>query len=96
MDIVKSDQWLNLIPENGLSGAPPGIEFSAEHKTKISMSMSGRKHSIEHIEKVANANRGKKRSVESCARNSAAQKGLKRGPPSAETLQKSLQAEEKA
>lgn len=35
-NIVESDNWLNLIPENGLDGGLKGISFSDKHKENIS------------------------------------------------------------
>lgn len=46
MNIVKSDQWLNLIPENGLCGQIVGYKHSIEAKEKISE--AGRNRSPEH------------------------------------------------
>ena len=52
MNIVESEQWLNLIPENGVDGCPIGIRLpqSEEHKTKIGAANKGKKHSQEQIE----------------------------------------------
>jgi len=36
LDIVNSDKWLNLWPENGVDGAPPGFKHSDETKKKMS------------------------------------------------------------
>lgn len=35
-DIVKSDLWLNLKPENGLDGNVKGVKYSAEVRAKMS------------------------------------------------------------
>jgi len=61
-DIVKSDLWLNLIPENGLHGQVNGFKHSDEAKAKISEANKNR--SPEVIEKVASAHRGLKHSKE--------------------------------
>jgi hypothetical protein len=42
LDIVNSDKWANLIIENGIDGAVPGICLSKEHKAKISNSLLGK------------------------------------------------------
>jgi len=53
MDIVKSDQWLNQIPENGLSDSVGG--------------MKGKKHTEEWKLYMSNILTGQKRSPEACA-----------------------------
>lgn len=46
MNIVESDQWLNLIPENGLDGGlPHGFKHSEETKSKMTQSRIGKTHS---------------------------------------------------
>lgn len=42
LDIVNSANWANLIPENGLDGAPAGNVLSEETKNKISKSLIGK------------------------------------------------------
>jgi hypothetical protein len=43
-NIVESEQWANLIPENGMDGAPcnSGKTLSLEHRKKISVSNKGK------------------------------------------------------
>jgi hypothetical protein len=41
-NIVESDKWANLVPENGLSGGSLGTILSDEHKSKISASQKGK------------------------------------------------------
>jgi len=36
-NIVESEEWANLILENGIDGFPPGIEFSKKHKNNIKL-----------------------------------------------------------
>jgi hypothetical protein len=42
LDIVNSAGWANIIPENGLDGAPAGNVLSEETKNKISKSLTGK------------------------------------------------------
>jgi len=60
MNIVESDQWANLIDENGLDGGATwtGLTRSAETKHKISVSTKGRQHTPEHRTKISIANSG--------------------------------------
>jgi hypothetical protein len=39
-DIVKSDKWLNLMPENGLYGIVPGTKHTKEHNRKLGLAIS--------------------------------------------------------
>jgi hypothetical protein len=41
-NIVESDDWLNIIPENGLDGYPLGLKLSENTKKKISISKKGK------------------------------------------------------
>lgn len=68
-DIVKSDLWLNLIPEDGLSGFPNG-ERSPEIRAKISDKNKNRFCSEETRAKISNARTGIKKSVETRAKMS--------------------------
>ncbi len=71
-NIVESDQWANLMPENGLDGgAMPGRKQSEEEKLLRSKIMSGKKKSEEHKLHL----RGKKRSPEYCKWNAERKKG---------------------
>jgi hypothetical protein len=40
--IVESDNWANLIPENGLDGGSKGSVLSEQHKQKIKIFMTGK------------------------------------------------------
>jgi hypothetical protein len=80
---VKSDRWLNLIPENGLWGQAFGFRHTAESKELIAE--SGRNRSPESIEKAAATHRGKHRTEETRRKMSVAWE--ERDPPSVETKQ---------
>lgn len=41
-DIVNSEEWANMIPENGFDGAPPGNIVTEETRSKISKSLTGK------------------------------------------------------
>ena len=72
-DIVKSDKWANLNPENGLDGGQSGPR-SDETKAKISASNIGKKqkpHSAESNEKRSKTLTGKTRSIETKAKITA-------------------------
>jgi hypothetical protein len=70
-NIVESDEWANLINENGLDGGSfPGKfngnyrnKYSIETRVKMSLSMKGKnkgkKHSEEHRAKISAARKGK-------------------------------------
>jgi hypothetical protein len=77
-DIVKSKEWANIDPENGLDGCPPGTKRSDESKAKQSAAQTGKKrgpHTEETKAKQSASAKGKKRSEESKAKQSAANKG---------------------
>jgi len=40
--IVESNNWANLIPENGLSGFPAGLKFKDSHKKSLSSAKKGK------------------------------------------------------
>ena len=42
MNIVKSDQWLNFRPENGIDGAPSGYKHSPEAISKMKIAANNR------------------------------------------------------
>jgi len=89
-NIVKSEDWLNLITENGLTGTPPGTKFgtqSKESNEKRRKALTGIKHinrcssilTQEHKDKIKTANTGKKRSKEVNDIRSNNMTGKKRG-----------------
>jgi hypothetical protein len=88
-DIVNSNEWANLIPENGINGGSlKGGTLSAEHKAKLSASHTGKKqnpHSDETKAKMSASNTGRTFSDEHKAKLSASHTGKKL---SAETISK--------
>jgi len=106
-DIVNSDEWANLIPENGLDGggnggALKGRKLSIEHKKKLSIVGLGRKNSSEHIEKTRQGHLGSKRSNKTKENIRLALKGRKCSPIAVEKsaaghrgLKRSIEAIEK-
>ena len=92
-DIVKSDDWLNFIPENGLDGGSPGSKLSSITREKISVKLKGKPKSIDHrekiaksiknlapeiFEKIAASNRGRIHTDETRSNMSIAHKGKKK------------------
>ena len=71
--IVESNEWANLIPENGLDGSATGAKHSEESKAK----MRGRKCSEATKAKIRAAQLGKPKSEETKAKIRAAQLGKK-------------------
>lgn len=68
-NIVYSDDWLNLIDENGLNGGSPsraGSKHSQESKVKISNSLSGKQVSPETKMKMSASKRGKSQPIYEC------------------------------
>lgn len=74
-DIVKSNEWANCIPENGLDGYPAGLKRSLEHCLNIAKSKLGIKQTPEHIKARTDKNTGQKRSEEFCKYTSERQIG---------------------
>lgn len=79
MNIVESDQWLNLIPENGLDGMPIGFThsedtklkfasriISEEQKSKMSLSHIGHICSDETKSKMSKTRLGRKHPRVTC------------------------------
>jgi hypothetical protein len=62
MNIVKSNQWLNLKPENGLDGG--SIGHSLESRQKMSRSQTGKRLSQQTKDKVSAFWKGKPKSTE--------------------------------
>lgn len=86
MDIVKSDKWLNLKPENGVDGTIPGSKLSEAHKAKLSE--ANKNPSAEVRAKISIASKTRVRTAETCAKISASKLGKKFGPLSDETKAK--------
>ncbi len=62
-DIVKSKEWANMEPENGLNGAAPGRKCSEETKAKQSAVQTGKKHKP-HKQHKPRSDKGKPKSEE--------------------------------
>ena len=79
-DIVKSKDWANLKPEDGLwGGGIPGHKQTPEHVESRAKHVRGRKHSAEEREKMVVArNKRAPRSAESKAKTSKSLLGQKR------------------
>lgn len=54
-DIVKSEKWANVIPENGLDGGPPGMQHSLLARKNMSKAKMGKKMSPQHKANSAKA-----------------------------------------
>jgi len=80
-DIVKSKEWANQKPENGLDGG--SVKHTEETKLKMSVAHEGKKHTEKTKAKMR-----KPRSDETKAKISATLTGKKRGPQSEETKDK--------
>jgi hypothetical protein len=80
-NIVESNDWANLMLENGLDGKPVGIICNKETKTKISIANTGNKyrkgttHTKETKTKISIANTGKIQSEKTKIKKSIANKG---------------------
>jgi hypothetical protein len=72
-DIVKSDLWLNLNPENGLDGRSIGYHHSEETLKKMS-----KPKTPEHCKNLSIAGAGKKLPPEVCAKMSISRTGKTR------------------
>lgn len=69
--IVESDDWANLIEENGLDGGAKGTSLSESHKAKVSAAQKGKKRgplSAETKAKMSVAHKGKSLSAETKAK----------------------------
>ncbi len=73
-NIVNSDDWLNLIPENGVGGGPP----------------TGRKHPLEQNAATSARQLGKSRSITARINISKGKMGIKPSSISKEKISKSL------
>lgn len=74
-DIVKSDIWLNIKPEDGLMGNITGSKYSDESKARMSAAHKGMSLSKESRDKVSFFNKGKIVSIETRVKISTAHKG---------------------
>lgn len=70
-DIVDSDAWANMKPENGLDGFPAGIKFTEEQRKKCSDN-----HWARGLPKDLNPNTGSKRSEETKLNISKSKHGI--------------------
>lgn len=59
-NIVESDEWANLLFENGLDGGTKGMKRSKEAIKKSADAHRGMKHSEESKQKMSKAQKGKK------------------------------------
>jgi hypothetical protein len=75
-NIAKSDNWANLIPENGIDGG--SILCSEKTKIKLSIANIGKTLTEEHKANMSAANKGKPKSEKTKANMSIAQTGLYR------------------
>lgn len=66
-DIVKSDNWLNLIPEDGIGNGVKDMKHSIEAKLKIGLGHKDKPKSIEQRTKMSISSKGKSKSDEHCA-----------------------------
>lgn len=88
MNIIESDQWLNMIAENGIDGHSPGLQLTSEWKQNISKSLRGHIVTKSTRDKIGISNTGKIRSEEDKLHLSELLTGKKRGPHSKETIEK--------
>lgn len=79
-NIVKSNDWANLIIEDGINNGISSPNITDEIKKKMSVSHTGTKHSYERCNNISNALKGKSKSEEHCRKNSEAQKNRKDSP----------------
>lgn len=80
-NIVKSQDWANLIPENGLCGVIPGSRQSIETRTKRALALTGKKRitrSPEHCANISASKKGKSPSTKTREKLSIAITGKKR------------------
>jgi hypothetical protein len=80
-DIVNSNEWANLIPENGFDGAPKGIIRTEEYRMKL----RGKNNPMYGKE---NPFKGKKHTEEQKKKWSEQKRGIPQGPKSEECKQK--------
>lgn len=76
------DNWLNLIPENGIDGVPKGTKVSEERKLQISIANTGRIQSKESNLKRSIALKGKRKPIrtpEHIAKLADAMQGVNKG-----------------
>jgi len=80
-DIVESNKWANMMPEDGLSGGATmsGRVFTQEHKDKIATSNRGQKRSESTKLKISESSKGRYWKEETKLAKSEAVKGKKNG-----------------
>lgn len=84
-DIVESQEWANLKPENGIDGNPAGIKFSEEHRRNISAAKLGKSNkqpprgpqTEEHKQNISASLTGRVRSEQECKSISEGKTGVK-------------------
>ena len=79
-NIVYSEEWANLIVEDGINNGISSPNITAEIRQKMSDAHMGTKHTIDRCENISRALKGKPKSEEHCRRNSEAQKNRKDSP----------------
>ena len=84
-NIVKSNEWANLKPEDGLEGCVSGFPKSDETKAKMSISATGKVRSVETRARISAVRTGSTASDKTKAKMSASCKGR---TPSEETKAK--------
>jgi len=95
-DIVKSKEWANQKPENGLDGGASGTKHTQETKNKISASNKGKPLSEEHKTKLSVSQKGRKHTDETKAKQSASAKGKKHTEKTKAKMRKPRSDETKA
>ena len=76
-DVVNSENWANLIPENGGNNPILGVKLSEEIKDKFRYLTLGTKHSLKTKNKMSRARKGKIHSEETKKKLSQSHKGKK-------------------
>ena len=81
-NIIESEDWANMVYENGLDGGVHGLKIhvSAETRKHQSVAQTGKKHSADHIKNAAKGRLGRKMSAESSTKKSISMQGKNRIP----------------
>jgi hypothetical protein len=79
-NIVESNQWANLKPENGLEGWTPGTKKTREHIEKHRLAITGRSQSKESNAKRSNTLTGRKYDRERIKKSADSNRGKKQSP----------------